>query len=133
MIIYDGHSTSEELLDIDRIEKLRDFKVNIPMERYQMLYLNACSSYSTYLEPALKLKKSAKDPQGSKYLDVMSVGLYTYFDNGYVNNLILIEAVHDWLDRQKAMSYQTLASKLDKEDLFVIAGDEDNEPESSAR
>lgn len=129
VLIYDGHSGSGRNLNLPAIEKARGLKIRAPQNRYQIFYLNGCSSYSYYTELYFGLKKSPADPSGTRNLDFMSNGLMTFFFALPQSNLALLTAIDSWASGNHIWSYQEIADAADSDNLFSVNGDEDNPTE----
>ncbi len=127
ILIYDGHSGLGGHLDLTEIAELRDFKFEFPKDKYQIFFFNSCTSYTYYNARFLQRKvKRGRNQQATKNLDLMVNGLATYFDDEQIGNLALIRAVDRWAKSGVWTSYQTLAKRIDTENLFAVVGDEDN-------
>jgi hypothetical protein len=127
VLIYDGHSGLGDHLDLSKIAKLRNFRFDFPKEKYQIFFFNSCTSYTYYNARYLQRKESARsNKSGTKNLDLLVNGLATYFDEEQVGNLTLIRAIDLWAKNGTWTSYQTLAKRIDTENLFSVIGDEDN-------
>lgn len=123
VVVYDGHSGLGTHLDIDSIEQNEGFKIKHHPRDYQILFLNSCSSYSFYNLSFHKLK-NRKQP--TKYLDILTNGLETLFDDTQTANLALIRAINRWATKDKKQTYQSLAKMMDDFNLFAVNGDKDN-------
>lgn len=126
IMIYDGHSGLGGHLDLASIEETEGFKIKPNKNRYQIYFFNSCSSYSYYNTMFFERKKTAKDPKGTKNLDILTNGLATYFYVMHDTNLSLIKSVELWASGRNLVSYQTLAKQIDSGNLFGVNGDEDN-------
>ncbi|MFM8313196.1 MAG: hypothetical protein ACKOA8_02820, partial [Deltaproteobacteria bacterium] len=127
VVLYDGHSGLGAHLDIDSIERAEGFKIQRHPKDYQIFFLNSCSSYSYYNLSYHKLK-DAKNP--TQYLDILTNGLETAFDETQKSNLALIKAVTRWATTGKEQSYQSLAKMMDAANLFAVNGDSDNKKDN---
>lgn len=127
ILIYDGHSGLGGHLDLQEIAKLRGFRFQFPKEKYQIFFFNSCTSYTYYNARYLQRKeKRGRNPMATKNLDLLVNGLATYFDEAQESNLALVKAVDLWSKSKKWTSYQTLAKRIDSDNLFSVIGDEDN-------
>jgi hypothetical protein len=127
ILIYDGHSGLGGHLDLAEIAKLRDFEFEFPKDKYQIFFFNSCTSYTYYNARYLQRKmKRGRNQSATKHLDLLVNGLATYFDEEQIGNLALIRAVDRWAKSGVWTSYQTLAKRIDTENLFAVIGDEDN-------
>lgn len=123
VVIYDGHSGLGAHLDLKEIEKEEQFKIKTHPNEYQIMFFNSCSSYS-YYNTAYHLLKGERNP--TQNLDILSNGLPTVFDETQKANLALVGAVDKWLNKGIRQSYQSLAQRMEADNLFVVSGDEDN-------
>lgn len=127
ILIYDGHSGLGGHLDLQEIAKLREFRFQFPKDKYQIFFFNSCTSYTYYNARYLQRKeKRGRNLSSTKNLDLLVNGLATYFDESQTGNLALVRAVDLWSKSKKWTSYQTLAKRIDSDNLFSVIGDEDN-------
>lgn len=129
VLIYDGHSGLGSHLDLEEIRKVRgsQFRFDFPRDKYQIFFFNSCSSYTYYNTLYFQRKRSrAKgiDPKGTKNLDILVNGLSTGYD--LEADVVMLRALHLWAQSGHWTSYQTLAKRMDSENLFTVNGDEDN-------
>ncbi|MDZ4662588.1 MAG: hypothetical protein SGJ18_13330 [Pseudomonadota bacterium] len=126
LMIYDGHSGLGSNLHLLDIEKKHRFRFQPPKKRYQIFFFNSCSSYTYYNAMFFGRKRAQGDPNGTKYLDLLTTGLETPFDGSAAAILELINSVHQWSFRSTKTGYQELARRLSMENLIGVNGDEDN-------
>ena len=79
VVIYAGHSGLGEYLSPEAIYRRSGLKLNLPKERYQILFFNGCNSYPYYNLEYFAKKSTEQDPNGTKNLDIITNGLPTYF------------------------------------------------------
>lgn len=131
MMIYGGHSGLGGHLDLDSIEYNLGEKINFNTNRYQILFFDSCTSYKYYNQMYFERKVTAKDPKGTKKLDIFTNGLSTYFHTMPDSNKAIAIAIEKALGYAQSgagfVSYQTLAKQIDSDNLFGVNGDEDNE------
>lgn len=103
-------------------------------QQYQIIYWAGCNSYSYYTIPFFELKaNSQQDPFGTKYLDIISNGLSSYFALNSTNAKIVLRHLINW---EKRASYQVILSDLEfaahrigaDRIMINVLGDEDNSP-----
>lgn len=71
VMIYSGHSAEGHEFDPKRI--FEGEAMLLPEKKYQIFFFNACTTYSVYPFFYFDVKKDSQtDPQGTKYLDVMT-------------------------------------------------------------
>lgn len=126
VLIYSGHSGLGASLDLDWIESTRGFTIDFDKRNYQIFFMNGCSTYTYYNRMFFDRKKSSRDSQGTKNLDVLTNGLATYFDVMDTSDFYLINAVYGWARGNRPVSYQRLADMTDSDNLYGVNGDEDN-------
>ena len=129
IMIYGGHSGLGGHLDLPSIEETQNFTMQPNQSRYQIYFFNSCSSYTYYNSMFFGRKQTSVDPRGTKNLDIMTNGLATYFHVIGPTNLAVVQAVELWAAGTARASYQTIAKKIDSNNLFGINGDEDNPKE----
>lgn len=126
IVIHDGHSGLGNALDLESLERKRRFRLTPNVNRYQIYYFNSCTSYPYYTRDFFGRKRTAKDPRGTKNLDIITNGLATPFDPNATANVAIVRAVQRWAAGYPAPSYQRLADLLTEDVLLGVNGDEDN-------
>ena len=116
IVSYDGHSGLGRNL---RVSNFPEAKLT---SKYQLLYLNGCSSYSYYAQ----LYFAAK-PGGSRNLDIITTGLPTPTTTSSQNMVAFLQPFIDG----KFESYQSLLVGMENSNnnetyLSGVIGDEDN-------
>ncbi len=124
--IYTGHSGLGEYLDIKLIEKSIGGKLELPKDRYQIVFWNGCSSYPYYNQMYFDLKTTMQDPTGTKNMDAIANGLATLFTAIEPSSSALVNAVSLWAETGKRTSYQEIITAADTDNLISVSGDEDN-------
>ena len=131
IMLYGGHSGLGAHLDLDSIEENLGETINFNTKRYQIFFFDSCTSYRYYNNMYFDRKKTAKDPNGTKKLDIFTNGLATTFDSMQNSNAALTRAIETSLEYATGgsnfVSFQTLAKQIDSDNLFGVNGDEDNE------
>lgn len=131
VMIYGGHSGLGGHLDLDSIEANLGETIKFNTKRYQIFFFDSCTSYKYYNQMYFERKVTAKDPNGTKKLDVFTNGLSTYFhvmpDSNKAIGIALEKALGYAQSGAGFVSYQTLAKQIDSDNLFGVNGDEDNE------
>jgi hypothetical protein len=130
VVIYAGHSGLGKRLDIESIEESLGKKIIFNLDRYQIFFIDSCSSYLHYTTMYLNRKKSPRDLLGTKKLDMITTGLPTYFNSMGTSSIAFVDAFESALTLYKAtkfpMSYQELLARIDNGNLVAVTGDEDN-------
>ncbi len=131
VMLYGGHSGLGGHLDLAAIEQNLGEEIKFNKKRYQIFFFDSCTSYKYYNTQYFERKMTAKDPKGSKKLDIFTNGLATYFHVMPESNRAIAIAFEKALGYAQAgngfVSYQSLAKQIDSDNLFGINGDEDNE------
>lgn len=129
VMMYEGHSGLGGHLDLDSIEESLGETINFN-KKYQIYFFDSCTSYKYYNTAYFERKMTAKDPKGSKKLDIFTNGLATAFDAMPAASAALAIALEKSLTYAEAgtnfVSYQSLAKQIDSDNLFGVNGDEDN-------
>ncbi len=120
LIVYSGHSGLGK-----NINSLAA-RTKVVAGKYQLVYLNGCQSFA-YLGRGFHDKKiaangAAKDPQGTRFLDVVANALPAYGDNG-ATGLILYRAL---LKQDAPQTYNDLLKSFSRVHLAAAFGEEDN-------
>lgn len=120
LIVYSGHSGLGK-----NINSLAA-RTKVVAGKYQLVYLNGCQSFA-YLGRGFHDKKiaangAAKDPEGTKFLDVVANALPAYGDNG-ATGLILYRAL---LKQDAPQTYNDLLKSFSRIHLAAAFGEEDN-------
>ncbi len=133
VIMYSGHSGVGKNLNLQMIEFAQGFKIQIPKDRYQIIQIQGCFSYSYYVKDFLQRKATPQDIKGTHNLDIMSNGVEGYFGDNFRGQKILIEALRQYASREKLVSWQEIIARYQalqdagfEVPLFNIVGDEDN-------
>jgi hypothetical protein len=127
-IIYSGHSSLGDGLDLALIESWIGLKLDLDCENYQSIFQNGCSSYGYYNRDYFKRKAACGnsfDPNGTFNLDIVTNGLATGSDTDIRTDLTYIGAVLRWAMGKGSMSFQAIAKELDSDNLVGVNGDED--------
>lgn len=129
IVIYDGHTGFEENIELNLIEEAEGFKIKKKPQKYQILFLNGCSSFP-FFNDSYRVLKGRR--YATKSLDLMANGLPTSFDSDQHATKAFLEAVNLWATQGKKTSYQTLAKRIEQftflgeTNLFTVGGDQDN-------
>ncbi len=120
MIMYNGHTDSGEGLDaLSR-------KGNVTAGHYQLVLLNGCQSFALMDETMTERRRAANgddDPNGTKFLDVVTNALPGYADTlASVSSSVLAAAIG--VDAPK--NYNELLSTMPEANIAVVFGEEDN-------
>lgn len=93
--------------------------------KYQIFFMNGCDTYA-YVDNALALKKAEQnpdDPTGTKYLDMMTNVMPSFFRSMSGASQALIDALLRFDD---PMTYEEMFANIDDDEVVVVTGEEDN-------
>lgn len=121
VVIYEGHSGLGK--NINALGK----NMGATAGKYQLVYLYGCQTLA-YLEPAMHEKRielngAEKDPEGTKYLDIIANALPAYGDNGR-STLDLYRNVLKPGAQPK--TFNQLIEPIRTSGLVVVFGEHDN-------
>lgn len=117
IVLYDGHSGLGGNLDLASLPTV-EFN-----NKYQIFFLNGCSSY-----PYFNLTYFEAKPGSKKNLEILTSGLPTMTNTSFSNSMAFLTPFLEG----KVISYQTLLNRLENSNqdegtyLMGINGDEDN-------
>jgi len=120
MIMYNGHTDSGEGLDaLSR-------KGKVVPGRYQLVLLNGCQSFALMDDTMTERRRAANgdaDPNGTKFLDVVTNALPGYADTlASTSSSVLAAAI----GADTPTHFNELLSKMPKANVAVVFGEEDN-------
>ena len=121
LILYNGHA------QLGANTNALGRKGKIVPGKYQLLLLNGCESFALVdtemLERRRKVNGASDDPNGTKYLDIV-----TNARPGYANNLANISYLvyKAALLADTPISYSRLIGKMPESHVVVVWGEEDN-------
>lgn len=120
VIIYEGHSGLGK--NINALAR----NTGATAGKYQLVYFYGCQTLA-YLEPAMHEKRIAlngasRDPEGTKYLDIIATALPAYGDNGR-STVGLYKAM---LDTRAPKTFNDLIKGISPLHLTAVFGEHDN-------
>ena len=120
LVVYNGHSElSKNTNALARMGKVMP-------KKYQLFFFDSCDTYA-YLDTKLTERRAevngADDPKGTKYLDVATNVLPSYFMNYASSSLTVFKAL---LERDTPKTYNQILDGLPSDQVVVITGEEDN-------
>ncbi|MBL8610039.1 MAG: hypothetical protein JNL38_22070 [Myxococcales bacterium] len=120
LVVYNGHS------ELSKNTNALARKGKVAKEKYQLFFFDSCDTFA-YLDTALvdrrKEVNGASDPKGSKYLDVVTNVLPSYFMNYAGSSLTFYKAL---LDDKSPKTYNQILEGLPSDQVVVVSGEEDN-------
>jgi hypothetical protein len=116
LVSYNGHSGLGA--NIRALARLGSFVQG----QYQLFFVNGCDTFA-YVDNALRDAHAAVNPGygPSKFFDIITNAMPSYFHSNADNNLALIQA---FLGRSK--TYRQILSGFDRVQRAVVTGEEDN-------
>jgi hypothetical protein len=127
ILIYDGHSGLGGFFSPDHFAEILGRPLRLPKNKYQIFAFQGCSTYAYYNKIYFDLKKSSRDRNGSKNLDIITAGIGLDFSVGAKQDFEIISR----LLNGKRQSWQTIVNALynaspELSAIHQINGDEDN-------
>ncbi|MEA2748289.1 MAG: hypothetical protein QOI41_2432 [Myxococcales bacterium] len=121
LVVYNGHS------ELSKNTNALAAKGKVAPKQYQMFFFDSCDTYA-YLDTALTDRRravngAAADPAGTKYLDVATNVLPSYFSNYAASSLTFVSAL---ANRDTPKTYNQIMSDLPSDQVVVVTGEEDN-------
>jgi hypothetical protein len=121
LVVYNGHS------ELSKNTNALAGMGKVAPKKYQVFFFDSCDTYA-YLDTALTDRRiavngAADDPKGTKYLDVATNVLPSYFTNYAGSSVSLFKAL---LDPKNPKSYNAILAELPADQVVVVTGEEDN-------
>ncbi len=120
MIFYNGHAGLGQ-----NVRALANKGSFLP-GKYQIFFMNGCDTFA-YVDGALAQKKASinpDDPNGTKYLDMVTNAMPSFFSSMPYASMALIEGL---LDVDAPKTWETIFAEIDDAEVVVVTGEEDNE------
>jgi hypothetical protein len=93
--------------------------------QYQIYFMNGCDTFA-YVDSALSdahAEVNADDPEGTKYLDMMTDVMPAYFSQMARNGRTMVKALMAY---DEPYSYAKIFDGIDDDQVVVVTGEEDN-------
>lgn len=119
LIIYNGHSGLGA-----NIRALAN-KGHWTAGQYAVVYMNGCDSYA-YVDSALAQAHqlvNTDDPNGTKYLDIITNAMPSYFNNSATGTTTLIKALMAF---ETPKTFEQIFRELFKVHVTIVSGEQDN-------
>jgi hypothetical protein len=120
LVVYNGHS------ELSKNTNALARKGKVAPKQYQMFFFDSCDTYA-YLDTKLTDRRrevnGADDPKGTKYLDVATNVLPSYFSNYAASSLSFVKAL---AQRDTPKTYNEIMTELPSDQVVVVSGEEDN-------
>ncbi len=119
LVVYNGHS------ELSKNTNALARKGTVLPKQYQIFFFDSCDTYA-YLDTKLADRRrevNADDTKGSKYLDVATNVLPSYFSNYAASSLSFVKALSE---RDTPKTYNQIMTELPSDQVVVVTGEEDN-------
>jgi hypothetical protein len=121
LVLYNGHSELSK--NTNALARLG----TVTKGKYQIFFFDSCDTFA-YLDTALTDRRvatngAASDPKGTRYLDIVTNVLPSYFFHYADNSLAVFRAL---LTPDAPKSYNELLTSMPKDQIVVVSGEEDN-------
>lgn len=119
MIFYNGHAGLGS-----NVRALAN-KGQFVAGKYQIFFMNGCDTFA-YVDGALAQKKAAlnpDDPNGTKYLDMVTNAMPSFFSEMPTASMAFVKAL---LAKDAPMKYEDIFAGIDSDEVVVVTGEEDN-------
>ena len=120
LIVYNGHS------ELSKNTNALARKGKVAPKQYQLFFFDSCDTYA-YLDTKLVDRRrevnGVDDPKGTKYLDVATNVLPSYFNNYAASSLSFVKALSE---RDTPRTYNQIMTELPSDQVVVVTGEEDN-------
>ena len=93
--------------------------------KYQIFFMNGCDTFA-YVDGALAQKKAsinADDPNGTKYLDILTNAMPSFFSSMPNASMAVIKGL---LTPTTPKKYEEIFKNIDSSEVVVVTGEEDN-------
>lgn len=119
IIAYNGHAGLGA--NVRALASKGKFKTG----KYQIFFMNGCDTFA-YIDNQLQQAHADlndDDPVGSRYLDMVTNVMPSYFHSMPHASMALVDGL---LSYDAPMTYETIFKKIDKSEVVVVTGEEDN-------
>lgn len=119
LVVYNGHS------ELSKNTNALARKGVVAPKQYQMFFFDSCDTYA-YLDTKLADRRREVNPddtKGTKYLDVATNVLPSYFSNYAASSLSFVKALSE---RDTPKTYNQIMTELPSDQVVVVTGEEDN-------
>lgn len=119
MIFYNGHAGLGS--NVRALVRKGRFRA----EKYQLFFMNGCDTFAYvdgYLAEA-RARLNPDDPSGTKYMEILTNAMPSYFASNATNDLALIRGM---LAYATPRTYNEIFRSIDSVQIVVVTGEEDN-------
>ncbi|MFT5431052.1 MAG: hypothetical protein ACI9OJ_001731 [Myxococcota bacterium] len=118
-IVYNGHAGLGA--NIRKLASKGEWKTG----QYAVVFMNGCDTYA-YVDSALfdaHAAVNSDDPEGTKYMDVISNALPSFFREMSDGTLAIMNA---FIDYENPQTYEQIFTQIDKSEVVIVSGEHDN-------
>jgi hypothetical protein len=94
--------------------------------KYLLLFMNGCDTFA-YVDGSLAQKRRSLNPDdnadGTKYLDIVTNGMPSYFHSNATASTALIKGL---LSISQPQTFEQIFSSIDQQQVVLVTGEEDN-------
>jgi hypothetical protein len=120
LIAYNGHAgLGDNVAALTKKGKWRAGK-------YQVFFINGCDTFA-YVDGSLaeaRAKLNRDDPEGTRYMDIITNSMPSYFASNATADMALINGLNNVKSPQ---TYEVIFRGIDQSQIVVVTGEEDNE------
>jgi hypothetical protein len=119
LIAYNGHAGLGS--NVRALARKGSFRA----AKYQIIFMNGCDTFA-YVDGALaetRARLNPDDPTGTKYMDIVTNGMPSYFRDNSGNDMTLIRAL---MRADAPMSYEEIFASIARAQVVLVTGEEDN-------
>lgn len=120
-VVYNGHS------ELSKNTNALARKGTVAKGKYQVFFFDSCDTFA-YLDTALTQRRidvngTAMDPRGTRYLEVLTNVLPSYFSNYSSSSITVLKAL---MTPDAPKTYNQILQDLPSDQVVVVTGEEDN-------
>jgi len=119
LITYNGHSGLGA--NIRALARKGDWQTG----QYSIVFMNGCDTYA-YVDDALwtsHAEVNADDPEGSKYVDIVTNAMPSFFRSMPYATMALIRSL---ADEDNPRTYEQIFTDIDDDQVVLVSGEHDN-------
>jgi hypothetical protein len=119
LIFYNGHAGLGA--NVRALARKGEFVAG----KYQIFFMNGCDSFA-YVDGHLvetRAQLNPDDPQGSRYMDMITNVMPSYFSRMDDGSMAIINGL---LSYDAPMTYEQIFKNIDRSEVVVVTGEEDN-------
>jgi hypothetical protein len=93
--------------------------------QYTLAFINGCDTYA-YIDEALNRAHAAvnpDDPQGTKYFDMMTNAMPSFFHANSRNNIAILRAL---MNTAQPLTFEKIFASIDSQQVVIVSGEHDN-------